>query len=83
MVMLSGAEVAALKLLSAALVAVTMHMPTVVVAATTPVKAFTLQMVGVLLAKLIAPVPSPPLVVSVAVPPKTRLDGLLEIVSAA
>ena len=69
-------------MLSAALLALTVQVPRVA-AATTPVDAFTLQIVGVLVAKLIVPVPLPPVAVSVAVPPDTRLGGLLETISAA
>ena len=82
MVMLSGADVAALKLLSLALLAVTMQIPVVTVF-TMPAEGFTRQMVGVLLAKLTIPVPLPPLAVNVAVLPNTRLGGLLTTISVA
>ena len=80
--MLSGAEVAALKLPSRALLAVTMQLPAVVVVST-PVEASTLQMDGVLLAKVTTPRPLPPVAASVPVPPETMLGGLLETISAA
>ena len=80
MLILIAADVAALKLLSPALLALTVQVP-VVIALTTPVKAFTLQIADVLVAKLTVPVPLPPIMVSVAVLPDTRLDVLLETVS--
>ena len=82
MVTLSAADVATLKLLSAALLAVTVQVPNVV-AVTRPVEVFTLQMASVLVANVTVPVPLPPIVVSVDVPPRARFDGLLTTISAA